>query len=440
MTSKPRHVIILIHGIGGNKTHFGNMIAALRRVLQKEDPSYRYVIHNLEYETGHDEKVVTDFAVDLAVRINRLYNRGLGDEDKISLIMHSQGGLVGAVWMFQSLKGNPDYSPPAVIDRLDAFITLGTPFWGAKMAVWGAEMKTLTRRMGINIPVPFGKNQLDQMSFGSDMIFDFRQALIDSEHRQDIDHLRGRVRFLNVVGVADVLNPLGIFVSGVNQYEDDGAVPLASARFNFVFQQSLKDDYPDGDRVPLEESGHIDMAPYVVANALHFSPVPEMTNFPGIAQVPQGCVRDEHYPHPTFRYVWEHLLRRPVRQRDRNLGDYKTFLLDINVRLAPGDVSPQQKVQIDLRLPDGGFVEGSNIEIANPMELYAHGVRQSERWPELWRFYYTGNIKRRLDNRPECLLVKVQCPGYKSRMLETEVRPASSSFVDLNLIPEGGRS
>ena len=109
--------------------------------------------------------------------------------------------------MFQSLKGNPDYSPPEVIEQLDAFITLGTPFWGAKIAVWGAEMKALTRQLGINIPVPFGKNQLDQMSFGSDMIYDFRQALIDSEHRHHIEYLRERVRFLNVVGVADVLNP-----------------------------------------------------------------------------------------------------------------------------------------------------------------------------------------------------------------------------------------
>ncbi|MCA9402799.1 MAG: alpha/beta fold hydrolase [Candidatus Omnitrophica bacterium] len=439
MTRKPRHIIILIHGIGGNKTHFGHMVAALRRVLQKEDPAYRYVIHNLEYETGHDEKMVTDFAVDLAVRINRIQERGLDGGDKISLIMHSQGGLVGAVWMFQSLKGNPDYSPPEVIEQLDSFITLGTPFWGAKIAVWGAEMKALTRQLGINIPVPFGKNQLDQMSFGSDMIFDFRQALIDSEHRHHIEYLRERVRFLNVVGVADVLNPLGVFVSGVNQYEDDGAVPLACARFNFLFQQSIKEDYPEGERIPLGAAGAIDMAPYVVANALHFTPVPEMTNFPGIAQIPQGCVRDERYPHPTFGYVWEHLLGRCVRQRDRNLGDYKTFLLDINVRLAPGDVSSRQKVQIDLRLPDGNFVEGSNIEILNPMELYAHGVRQSQRCPEQWRFYFTGNIKRRLDNRPEALLVKVQCPGYRSRMVEAEVRPAFSSFVDVNLVPAGGR-
>ncbi len=435
MTVKPRHIIYLIHGIGGNKSHFGYMLPALRRILQSADPSYQYVIQNVEYETGHEVKVVTDFAGDLAAKINRAHKRGFGPDDKISLIMHSQGGLVGAVWMFQSLTGNPDYSPPEIIKRLDSFITLGTPFWGAKMAVWGAEMKALTRQLGINIPVPFGSNQLDQMSFGSDMIFDFRQAMIDSEYRHHIDDLRRQVRFLNVVGVADVLNPLGIFVSGVNQYEDDGAVPLASARFNFIFQKSIKDDYPDGDRLTLEHSDEVDMAPYVVVNALHFSPVPDMTNFPGIAQIPQGCVRDENFPHPTFGYVWQHLLGRPVQQRDHRLGDYKTFLIDINVRLAEGDQEARQKIQVDLRLPDGSFLEGSNIEISNPMELYAHGVRQSQRWPEQWRFYYTGNIKRRLDNRRESILIKVTCPEYRTRLVELEVRPASSSFADINLVP-----
>ncbi|MBZ0166184.1 MAG: hypothetical protein K8I00_05200, partial [Candidatus Omnitrophica bacterium] len=380
--------------------------------------------------------MVADFAQDLAVKINRLCSGDWNEVDRISLIMHSQGGLVGAVWMFQSLMENPDFSSPNVIRSLDAFITLGTPFWGAKIAVWGAELKTLTQQMGINIPVPFGKNQLNQMSFGSDMIYDFRQALIDSQYSHHVEELRQQVRFLNVVGVADVLNPLGIFVSGVNQYEDDGAVPLASARFNFLFQQSVKEYYEEGHRLSLQDMKEVDLAPYVVANALHFSPVPEMTNFPGIAQIPRGCIQDEYFPHPTFSYVWEHLLGRPVQQRDRKVGDYKTILLDINVRLGPEDQDAKQKVQIDLEQPNGHSLEGSNIEISNPMELYAHGVRQSERFPQQWRFYFTGNIKRRLDNRREIILVRATCPGYRTRLVEVEVRPAMSSFVDINLIPE----
>lgn len=270
---KPKHIIYLVHGIGGNKTHFGHMVPALRRVLHKRDSTVKYIIKNVEYETGHDEKTPYDFAKDLASEINKfIQSTRFKKEDRISLVMHSQGGLVGAIWMFQSLLDNPDYSPRKAVEHLDSFITLGTPFWGAKMATWGSQMKALTKQFRVKVPVPFGHKELDEMSFGSDTIFDFRQALIDPQYQAQINYLKNHVRLLNVAGVADVLNPLGIFVSGVDQYEDDGAVPLASARFNFLYSHSIKENYGEKDKVRLDNMREIDLAPYVVVNALHYSP------------------------------------------------------------------------------------------------------------------------------------------------------------------------
>jgi len=230
---KPKHVIFLIHGIGGDKTHFGYMSKALPKMLNEKDPDTKYIVRSIEYDTGNNEKTPYEFAqdVDLVIRKTTDSER-FKEEDKISMIMHSQGGLIGSIWVFQSLMSQPGYNTPETVRHLDAFITLGTPFWGAKSAKWGNEFKNLTDQLGVDVPLPYGKQELEEMSFGSDMIYDFRMAMIDPQYQQHIDYLRNNVRFLNIVGVADLLNPLGIFVSGTGKYEDDGAVPLSSARFN----------------------------------------------------------------------------------------------------------------------------------------------------------------------------------------------------------------
>lgn len=412
------------------------MVPALRRVLHKRDASIKYIIKNVEYETGHDEKTPYDFAKDLASEINTFTGSSrFKDEDRISLVMHSQGGLVGAIWMFQSLLDNPEYSPRKTVERLDSFITLGTPFWGAKMAKWGSQMKALTKQFGVKVPVPFGHKELDEMSFGSDTIYDFRQALIDPQYQTQINFLKKHVRLLNVAGVADVLNPLGIFVSGVDQYEDDGAVPLASARFNFLYNQSIKEDYDDQDKLCLDNMREINIAPYVVVNALHYSPVSEMTNFSGIAQVPKNCIKNENYPHPAFSYIWKHILRHPVEQLDKKLGNFKTILLDINIRIDQQKNHQANDLKIEFFTIDGKSLSGSNIEISNALELYSKGIRQSSVNTNHLRYYFTGHIKRVLDNRKETLLIAISKKGFKSRLIEVEVKTACSTFVDINLIP-----
>jgi len=284
---KPKHVIFLIHGIGGDKTHFGYMSKALSKILNKKDPSTKYIIRSIEYDTGNNEKTPYDFARDVDLVIKRTTaSDNFKKEDKISLIMHSQGGLIGSIWMFQSLKSTPGYSTPETIEQLDSFITLGAPFWGAKSAQWGSELKGLAENFGVDVPLPYGKKELEQMSFGSDMIFDFRMAMIDPQHQYYIDYLRENVRFINIVGVADLLNPLGIFISGSKKYEDDGAVPLSSARFNFLYSQHV-DDYEEGHKLLLDNVREVKLAPYVVVNAMHRSPLPELSNFAGIAQIPK---------------------------------------------------------------------------------------------------------------------------------------------------------
>jgi len=434
-SKKPKHVIFLIHGIGGNKTHFGYMAKALPKILNKKDPSTKYMARSIEYDTGNNEKTPYDFAKDINLIIQRTTASGkFKKEDKISLIMHSQGGLIGSIWMLQSLMSTPGYGSPDDLEQLDCFITLGSPFWGAKTAQWGHEVKDLTGKLGVDVPLPYGKKELEQMSFGSDMIYDFRMAMIDPKYKEHIEYLQSHVRFLNVVGVVDLLNPLGVFVSGTGKYEDDGAVPLSSARFNFLYNQDLKEDYNPAEVTHLSQVREINMAPYVVVNAMHRSPLPEVANFAGIAQIPKTCIKKESCGHPTFPYLWKHILGKTVEQMDDTLGDFKTFLLDINVRVESDQDYPCENINIEFQKLDGASINDSNIDISKFYEMYAKGRRRSKKYRNHCRFYFTGSIKKSLEGRKEAVRVKVTGKGLKTRYVDIRLKESYSSFIDVNLI------
>ncbi|VAX36637.1 hypothetical protein MNBD_UNCLBAC01-20 [hydrothermal vent metagenome] len=435
MKHKSKHTIFLIHGIGGNKKHFGKMDKALKSVLNGKNEDVEYSIVNVEYDTGNDNKTPYDFAKDINTIIQKTTASGLFQkQDKISLIMHSQGGLVGSIWLFQSMQSTPGYATPKIITHVDSFITLATPFWGAKTAQWGSEIKSLAKRLGTDLPLPFGQKELEQMSFGSDMIYDFRQAMINPEFKPIIDYLKKNIRFLNIVGVADVLNPLGIFISGSKKYEDDGAVPLSSARFDFLYLKSLKDQYEQGDRVLLKENKSIEMSPYIVVNALHRSPVPDLKNFASIVQVTKDCINNKYCGHPSFKYIVDHLQGKKVRQRDEKLGDFKTFLIDINVQLPKNLKFKKEDVKIEFFKLDGGSLKDSNIEISHALELNSEGKRFSDDEPHHLRAYYMGSIKRFLPHRENAILLKISMEGLRSRFIEVKLKESYSTFIEVNLI------
>lgn len=437
LSKRKKHIIFLIHGIGGSRKQFVFCANALRRVLNFKDKTTKYIVKPIEYYTGDDLKGVYDFAKDINIVIEKFVGKeSFKEDDKFSFITHSQGGLIGAIWLFQSLKSNQGYANPQIVKHLDVFITLGTPFWGAKSAKWGSEIKQLFENCKVKLPLRFGKNELDNMMFGSDVIYDFRTALINPDNRYILDYFKNNIRFLNIIGVANILNPLGIFVSGTCQYEDDGAVPISSAKFNFLFTQSIKKDYQENDRVSAENIKEIKVAPYFYVNAMHYSIFPEMNNFPGIAQIPKKCIRNAEHKHPTFSYLYNHILGNKIIQIDDKLGDFKTFLIDINVRV-PDDYSGKiENVKIEFFKLNGDKLNNSNIEIAKHFELYSCGRRISPTSSNNFRFYFTGSIKKFLESREDFVLIKFSSIGLKIRLVELKVKPALSSFVDINLIKQ----
>lgn len=432
---KTRHTVFLIHGISGTKEHFGKMDKALTKVLNARNPEVEYIVESIEFDTGNDEKNIYDFAKDIDLQIMRVTAAGtFQNEDKISFVMHSEGGLIGSVWLFQSLLGRSGFSPPSLIQHIEAFITLGTPFWGAKSAEFGRNIDGFLSSFGIDLDVPFGTKELEDMSIGSDLINDFRMALVDPKHKDDIVLLKENVRFLNIAAAAQVLDALGIFASGGEKYEDDGAVLLPSARFNFLFNRSLLDPYEEGSRVSLTNTKEIDFAPCIIVNGMHRAPIPELMEFADIVYVPNACIDDEYCEHPTFKYIWKQILGEDITQEEVEQSNFRSFLIDLNVHISDEASFMCEDIEIDFSQLDGSSLEGSNVEISSIFELFSEGKNKSKKYHDQCRFYFTGNIAKTAGQGMNAVLMRVRGQRLRTRYVEVLLKQSYSSYVDINLL------
>ena len=282
--------------------------------------------------------------------------------------------------------------------------------------------------------MPFGTKELEDMSIGSDLINDFRMALVDPKHKDDIVYLKENIRFLNIAAAAQALDSIGIFASGGKKYEDDGAVLLPSARFNFLFNRSLFDSYEEGSRVSLTNTKEVDFAPCIIVNGMHRAPIPELMEFADIVYVPNACVNDEYCEHPTFKYIWQQLLGEDISREEVEQSNFKSFLIDLNVHIADKDSFMCDDITIEFTRLDGSSLEGSNVEISNIFELFSEGKNKSKKHHNQCRFYFTGNIERTVEPGMNAVLMKVSGEGLKTRYVEVLLKESYSSYVDINLV------
>ncbi|MCM2277585.1 MAG: putative lipase [Oligoflexia bacterium] len=425
-----RHVVFLIHGIGGNAGHFGSMKPALEARGLEVVP--------FEYDTGSAGKNTYTFAQEFGEFLKSYFDRSgeLGEGDRISLVMHSQGGLVGTIWLARAFAGDSRFHPEFA-SRIDAFITLGTPFWGAKTAVFGSTVRRLADSLGVPFPLPFGPQELQEMSFGSHTITRFRRLAVDEEFARVRGEIQSRVRLLNIAAIATQLKLLAPFASDAREYEDDSAVPLPSARFDFI-HLTQKPHRP-------ATVGFMEFAPFRVVEALHLSPLPESENFPGIAQVPERCVSNPNCRHPTFKIVADHLQGRPVPEGPPLPSPLTSFMLELSIRAPQGVPLRPEEVSIELPPSQNG------LRLADPLELYSHGkapARGAAEFPNEARFYYMGYLRperAKIENEAgsrtnlpanPSVRLRVRAPGFARQEVQAAVRPATSTYVEIELSNE----
>ena len=246
-----------------------------------------------------------------------------------------------------------------------------------------------------------------------------RKAIIQADMDVKLQQKKQHIRFLNVAASADVLRPIGAFVSGGKEYEDDSAVPLPSSRFNFIYMHNA-------------QPKQVNWAPYYLVNALHLSPLPEEKLMYGIVQTPKKCLTDRFCDHPTFHLIWSHILDREM-PAEHLLASKKvnSFMIDINVNLI-GDMNPKD-IQFSFLNKDGGDLSTVGVKVADFQELYSAGYTRSKHNPQVCRFYFLGHFKESFAAEQETIKVSISAKQIDEMLVEVPLKRGFSSFLEVQL-------
>ena len=409
----PIHLIVTVHGIGGSSKTFGYMAEALVEQMKDVQPQYDLQVIKFDYLTGDKKLSTYDFAKNLSIAIDNFFvkNGGLIEQDKISLITHSQGGLVSLIWYLDSLlaKSTTDdlsFSETLLTQyarQIDGIVSLGSPFWGSKLAAGSQSDNDVINWIGKHLP--FGFTELKEMSFSSNTIFKFRRRAIGVDKKEDSDKYI-KARFLNIAGIVpdkisahaaakidssikkfwmqvstNFLKTIGF---GGEHYESDTAVIIPSARLDFIYGEALNKNYQVDEVLEFKSFQQTKYmqntdVPFLLVRAVHASP--NINDFYDVVEIPKFCLVPNLCDHPTYKFVIKHLLNceNENNQCDQakykkliaefDLGNSKTiqnslnnikplqgFALDINLRL-PLDYKLDKKLQKD----STGFLQALDI-------------------------------------------------------------------------------
>lgn len=382
-----RNHIFLIHGIGGGKGTFGS----LEKILNAQSACYQ--ARSFEYDTG-SERTPKEFSQAFHKYISAF---SIGPQDKVSLVMHSQGGLVGVFWLNHLLQEKNE-----LLNKIDAFITLSTPFWGASTARVGkALFYSLPRKYETNPLSPFGRNELNEMSFGSATIHEMSQSLENTFNSVP------KLRPLAVAGMRRKPSPtLG---------EDDLIVPTYSMRPNRIYFKEDLSLFNRQARSPASNFVQTNDVPFVMVPADHI----RLTQA-GVAFIPEKCEKDLECGHPSLKLILDQLKGSEISKGvDYDLGRFRFTMFVTN----PNNLDYENQ---DLTIEIAGLDKKTKVPL---MERFTPKLNNAK-LKEGLAFTFRGSTKELSTTNLEITL------KYKNRRLKTYIAPIEAgraTFLDVAL-------
>jgi hypothetical protein len=388
LAAQPRHLIFLIHGIGGAPDTFYKLPEVLQKNLDSidRDVLYRerngvrtkYEVYPLAYQTKEDSQTVYDFAKQIDAQMAEKAGQ-MQEGDKISIMAHSQGGLVSSVWLFKSAyeelhaEKNPN-APRELHSQLFRYVknftTLGTPFWGSRLGNLGAMADNLTSN---KLLTGLGEKQLKGMSLEGSGIEFMRLQAIRAQGNGILKKIFNQVKMVNVAGK---------FLS-IKNLQTDGAVSLPSARMDFIHGE-IKSGY-DSSMIQSPEfhqlfEGFAESPDYVVVDASHTTVLKGQDSRPmrrdwftnskmwakgpaSVHQVAMDCADkfdgksgalklnpDSGCESPSFVYMFGNLIGYQNKYASAGMKESDTYMIDLSVE-AVTKAGSKTRAQI----PTSGF-------------------------------------------------------------------------------------
>ncbi len=384
-----RNFIFLIHGVGGTAKTFGSLSA----ILNQKDPCF--LAKPFVYSTGSNS-TTADFANDFDGFVEKnLKQNNATDNDKISLIMHSQGGLVASLWLNQIKIQKPN-----LFAMVDAFITLSTPYWGSHMAKAGQRF-LFTLPEEVDNPIsPFGRKELEGMRYGSTNIKDLHNNF------ESIFGSESKIRKLAVGGLR----------SNYSSYtgEDDTTVGIYSSRpDHYKLEKSIDVNVKTGEILASQftKTNYFQFVPVV---ATHFP-----LDVPGIANIPANCLGalpNKKCTHPSLPLILEHLYGNTIKvQKSYSFKNYRVQIYLEGMK--------------ELGLKN----EDAEIRIFNTQLRVLLPIRNLKRAtsPEA-AVTFSGALKI---PKPEIAEVELKIKGLLTRTIFIPIEGGHSSIVRLKLGP-----
>jgi pimeloyl-ACP methyl ester carboxylesterase len=425
----PRHVVIFIHGIGSNtKDSFGSMPDYLKN-------TYGWQVIKFNYDTLNETKAVWDFAKDLARTLRESFeDQPLTDIDQISIVMHSQGGLVGFTWIENAFKGAPEYAPEFT-PFVKRFITLGTPMWGAKTARAG----DLTNdNIPINGTVLQSNQQLQDMSYGSRLYHLRRKYLIDESNAELRKRIDSQVRFLHVAGWASELKPLGLLTDGIN-YESDTTVPIASTRYEHLFAVSVLENYSEGHLLGRNRFQLTETHPYRLIHGWHATGTLGNNLINGVAFTPESCLRSK-CTHEATTIVEDFLNDRKTEEKASLQKNITSFIVELRILLPENSLLTRDNVKVHFdayKSKLSTLFKGKALSIGDPFEIMSQAQRRfddgAEKKEKVLRYYYTGVSRTKNKDQTQAIRTTISGPDAKTRIVDIPVRAGYTTYLELNL-------
>ena len=424
-----KHIVFLVHGIAGKPENFGSLEEIIKEQHKSFDKNTLLKIEKFKYQTQNNTIDVNDISLQLAKFVDEKIRDidGLAPNDKISFIVHSQGGLITTRYLLRSAMGDVRYHKK-YFNNFYSFITLGTPFWGSKIAILGSKIKALARFLGLDILTFFGSTQLTQMEVTAPAIDELRYLLLEPFAQTLMEKLQSQIKFLHFAGIPEPLKILKPFVTGRNQFEDDTAVPLPSTQLDFIYYVENADHKNKSVINPEDfystNFSHEDN--FYPINAFHTKIIKDSLKVHGISFFPKGCLGSDYVycPHPALAPLIETLF--DLRKSRRPRTDFTSFAFDLRLRFNEKiSKSEMNKLKIKIKSYD------RFTKIGKPSELFKRVRRFDETGNHY--LYHTGFIANP-DRENGVVGLEISVPGHGKKTVKIPVEKGRTTFLDLTLL------
>lgn len=465
LLAQTQHVV-LVHGVGGNDKTFGSMGEALQERARRRDQSLKH--YKFVYETSNPKLDSDDFAIQLGQFLkDRVLPELKSDQDRISFVCHSQGGLVTSIWYFHSFmqhrglrqdhryigpdaRLNTNYFPE-IIPYVDSLVTIGTPFWGSRLATFLIDdglKNSAARALGQDFMQAMGQKQLEEMALGSRTIMNFRKNVAAMPYMV-LSDITQNLRALNIAGVANMQNlqmqaqrsdswKAWLFTKtplSEGHFETDLAVPVTSARFDSFYSIRNNTDYLTEEVSGVGFTNRTKFAPLLIVNAVHASPFPDTVY--DMAYVPQECI-PQACDHATLHYVYHHLYGKTISGFAPGVDqtNFHNYITSFRVNFPEGVNASEQDLKIEFlgvrenieyEVSFGRGWEIDHFKYFDPRRLNSYFMAvQGQIEPKI------PLLKQDLD-RPVTAKFRFSAPGYRPRVVETKIQATYTTYVEVSL-------